>query len=791
MRRGLVSLSVTHFTNVDVHFFMLEAKKQSGSGRKSHVSRASTMSKASTGSSSTTKRGTRSSATIPPRDFEMEVSTSPPVSHNKPKRKHSPSIRSSSSDLPEAATLADPVPPRPRKKRKVEVEVVHSEVEPSLEQSSYEVVQRKKFGKVLSLDDDDEGFDEDVIFSQEHAGRGIWRRPTHQTVDDEVEIVPQPTDNVEVNPPIVTGQRDKGLRKFTVTTEPPASAKGSGNGSRKTSPTKPASVPSVANNQGSSSGALKHKVLSMKRSPSNNMQRHPSGRFAPRSSTSAAGKGKAMSSDGNEHQEVVEYVDPAAINWTQISRSPRLSPGAKARLEVFDATDLDEDDERSQSLDLDLSPQYLDPNCDDHGDFNNDMDDEVIVPKVPAIITGRPENDPIADLPPSPHEFDPSTALNNIPERKPKSRTNGATRTSPPPPNDSYLTGIVPETQPESSTSDTQSQSQSHFQPLPFSPRSTITNHTPPFTPRRSLISKMKPKTPGSSSRLSLTPNSNRNSVGASSPNKPSVDRNRKPLRPVPVITPSSFRPHLPSSLPFSTLEQYPEIDMELEDLMSSIEQFSSPEKGQARPKVRVEKKKISNVNDGDDIRTRGQELAEVAKLERQRLREEEKGPKKTLSDLLNGKDKAKGNEIGPFIAGQENFVEWDTLDPGHPGDDGGGRDSKIVQEMEDAYVDLNGGGDATEAIDSLSFSQEENNARLILRQEEEESTQDLLRDAERGLDMDMDLMAGVDGNPLPEVEPESLEIDTPLLETAPVVEVRSVRSFMQSFFPSFFRVSK
>jgi hypothetical protein len=172
-----------------------------------------------------------------------------------------------------------------------------------------------------------------------------------------------------------------------------------------------------------------------------------------------------------------------------------------------------------------------------------------------------------------------------------------------------------------------------------------------------------------------------------------------KPLHPIPQISPSTFHPHLPAPAPTN------DGVVEIPSPPSSIEYFSSPEKGQTRESRRLESIKNWGGSEGasgnsrtetilssdDALRARGQELAE------NESRESEKATG-ILSDFIGGS------------SGETEF-EPSRMD-----------ESLIVQEMEDAYVDLSGcGGQEREETPPLAH----------LAQEEEESTQDLERERE------------------------------------------------------------
>ncbi|KAF7419244.1 hypothetical protein PC9H_001831 [Pleurotus ostreatus] len=122
---------------------------------------------------------------------------------------------------------------------------------------------------------------------------------------------------------------------------------------------------------------------------------------------------------------------------------------------------------------------------------------------------------------------------------------------------DSYRNGVVPETQ------------EPLLSPPPpdVSPVRLHTIMDIPSTPREKLIWRMRPKTPSLVSLLHGSP-------AKSSPSHPS----RKPLRPVPVVTPSAFALNMPSTFDTIQTADIDEVDNDHAD--DSIDQFSSPLKG-------------------------------------------------------------------------------------------------------------------------------------------------------------------------------------------------------------------
>jgi len=185
-----------------------------------------------------------------------------------------------------------------------------------------------------------------------------------------------------------------------------------------------------------------------------------------------------------------------------------------------------------------------------------------------------------------------------------------------------------------------------------------------------------------------------------------------KPLHPIPQISPSTFHPHLPVQAPTND-----EV-MEVPSPPSSIDYFSSPEKGQTQKSRRLES--INNwgshegvsgnsrtetiLNSDDALRARGQELTDNESREREKTTG-------ILSDFIGGS--SGGSEFEPS-----------RMD-----------EALLVQEMEDAYVDLSGyGGQEREESPPLA---------------QEESTQDLEPELLVG-----EQMADADQEMIVEVEP-------------------------------------
>lgn len=268
----------------------------------------------------------------------------------------------------------------------------------------------------------------------------------------------------------------------------------------------------------------------------------------------------------------------------------------------------------------------------------------------------------------------------------PKPPTNG--RTSSYRHDDSYTNDVVPETEPEN----TESQES----------RPEASAGAQPLTPARpTLKSKMKPKTPGGSKTSVIDDNPHSPYFAAAEPNT----RNVK-LAPIPVISPSTFAPLLPSSnINNSTIES---ADAE-DEPMSSIEQFDSPVKSSQLTKDPVLSGIYSEIDKGWElVNKKGEMMAENARKERLRVEKMDIRTKISLDNIV---------KVAPSTKGKEKLAtSTDQFD------------SAAAQELEDAYVDLSGGAimDAGESQDPAQTEHPE-----FLREEEEESTQDIIQEME------------------------------------------------------------
>ena len=308
----------------------------------------------------------------------------------------------------------------------------------------------------------------------------------------------------------------------------------------------------------------------------------------------------------------------------------------------------------------------------------------------------------------------------NTAQSKPPSST--TIRQSAKPRSNSFVDDIIPETEESQSQSqemqvDSQTLASSHIPDPPTTP--------PPVNIISTLKSRMKPKTPqpklkplsrtssavgalalgirfdmdigigsdiveeqmdgdnGADKTVKKTSNKKANETGATT----------KPFGPIRKISPSVFKAHLPpSSLPESITESTEgDGDDSIKRAKSqseeddSIEQFESPVKGIGSGERRVGVLKLATRQEKDkqrakesasdfDLNQRGQELAEAArKREKERLRAEE-------TSALPASTSTK-----PTPRAENALSPPDVILP--PEDT-----NSIVQQMENAYVDLSGG---------------------------------------------------------------------------------------------------
>lgn len=347
----------------------------------------------------------------------------------------------------------------------------------------------------------------------------------------------------------------------------------------------------------------------------------------------------------------------------------------------------------------------------------------------------------------------------NNPKSKPASTTTTAassktlSRQPTAPPTHSYNTDVVPETD--------ESRPQSQEAKIPTSQPAPTAGSNPPSE---------KPS--------------------ATAPEPPTGPSKTKPLRPIPVLSPSTFHPHLPpSSLPEDISEEPSQSqrrrrskiggDSENEDdaPMSSIEQFDSPEKKHVRPTqvIMAPKKGAigranaigSSTNNNtrqsaseiweSDVVKRGVQMAEAAKKKRaqsSRASSTEAPPPRMTMDEVIARTRSRSassfsvqdaehiaTKPTPIAEADEDEDEDEDQDMGDVSTTvvppASGRHaaldelSMVVQEMENAYVDLDGGADETQDVDDSGPAPPPVDP-ILLREEEEETSQDVMMDIQR-----------------------------------------------------------
>ncbi|KAF9481744.1 hypothetical protein BDN70DRAFT_875875 [Pholiota conissans] len=293
-------------------------------------------------------------------------------------------------------------------------------------------------------------------------------------------------------------------------------------------------------------------------------------------------------------------------------------------------------------------------------------------------------------------------------------------------------------------------------------------------------------------------------------PEQPNASPKPKELRPIPVLSPSVFRPHLPpSSLPEDISEESSQrrpsskVSGDEDDPpMSSIEQFESPEKKSSRPtmimppkrggrtragsgnssngNIRPARESASDIWESDVVK-RGLLIASAAKRKQNK---ETMQPKATLDEIIaktrsrSGSNKSAqdvertASKPTPIPEDDED-EDVDMADASTavvPPASGPHASLEVaLQELENAYVDLNGGMEETQedvTLETIELPPAAPVEPLFLRDEEEESTQDILMDLQRAQQamqraMD-DKMLGDGWGVLPTIP----ETTTPPLET-------------------------
>ncbi|KAL1951487.1 hypothetical protein VTO73DRAFT_636 [Trametes versicolor] len=512
-------------------------KKSTAKGRQSKVRNATVSAKSKTRSESTstatTTRQTRrnakdatpsTSVRPPPRALSPRADSRapPPVPGPSKQRKSARDSRE------EDANGASAEPARPRKRRKVEVEIVKSSpARPSPPpESSHEVVARKKFGKVVvSAADAEENADTPL------AVRNGSVRPAGSSKGKG-----GATDNVE------GGDEPTSVAVPISKVGPPRHLK------RSRQSKSHESVPSRTH----SGGAAGSESPTIKGRPRQEpLDQHQSGRSSSRS-TKVTPSGSSSNSRARKAADASNAVNGRATNPKEVASSRRSKSSTLAQLEEESESDDEElmnpaflkvlQKAKSRSVSAQISPDTKRILAQEEEESTQEAANWIPPPPLPAV---RPVKPPQAERRSGRSSSHPRQENAEAGPSKPSGRPALQGRPSA---NDTFSReGIVPETQPYPDPGS----ADHRRQPSP-SGDAFVVDQNPPSTPPRAHSERQ----PSNSQVTS--------SVKAKMKRKRTTT---KQLRPVPTMSPSVFRPHLPSA------------DDE------EIEQFSSPEKDTRRKK--------------------------------------------------------------------------------------------------------------------------------------------------------------------------------------------------------------
>lgn len=350
---------------------------------------------------------------------------------------------------------------------------------------------------------------------------------------------------------------------------------------------------------------------------------------------------------------------------------PILSPGARARLEIFDSMmGIGSDD-----------GNIHDPtaNSCENGDYFAADNFE-------------------------PNEL-PTNSPPKFPTPPPTTTTTAARRKQP---CDSPFSGIVPET--ESSQS----------QPSIRKPRADEKNADappPPKPPSRSTSPSRKQQSepPITVMRAPSSSRSPSHTGHVASSSDVPVRPRKRATRPIPRISPQTFR---------KAVEPYTS-ELDNEPPMSSIESFPSPRKDKGKKRQSADADEYQELSDEEaapghtdaELRARGEALYEQALRKKELLRVSDRPPpKKALADVARSRV--------PPVNGKQSTSDTHPSASSKRNRQG---DQSVVQQMEDAYVDLSGGNSTTIDTFTQSGPQDKQAQRITLREEVEESTQEAL----------------------------------------------------------------
>ncbi|KAF9466005.1 hypothetical protein BDZ94DRAFT_1252777 [Collybia nuda] len=765
-------------------------KKKEGAQRKSgktlsavsKKSRLSSVARGSTVSSSETSKNERSNDTTP--------IAGPSTLNTNLKRKHSPLESAKSDNL---SSLGAVVEPPPRKKRKLEVDlVVESDV------SDGEITPVMRPGRVgVSKAASDKGkqkangwMDIDGVEEQDNISVGGGKKGN--VLGGRKNLL------VGGRSSVTSGQSKMPATK-KVKTEASVSA------SRRSSITQQAiSPPSTSGNDSPSQPEPLFLADRPEDSPDPPKQRPAS---TPHQSIISGTEERARS------PEIGVPVSP-------VIDLSRLTPTGRAQLAEFDAfvANTTTDGVLLHSHEeIDINHMY-----DEYVDFNPRNERDSSNPrKAKNRLSKAPTSSPPTSPPPLPEEgTEPLVSdeedLHPMTSSPPPLKLKQLQARSSWIPNvGSFRQGVVPETETESSTNNTQSQTKLP-PPVPQIIEPPVPDPATTTPARASLIRRMRPRTPGSAngSKLSLIDEANTydplnhdyddgdGTIAISHEDWPILTKNitnlnGKTLRPIPILSPSKFVPHLPPS----SISNQPTEGVEVEDLISSIEQFSSSgdegsktgrharrkqlrNKGKRKrtepeqepepeAESQVQAQDISITEDEDTIEMsvmeRGQKMAEAARKERlvreKHLAGKAINQKVSLVDLVKANNKRK----------QKRSKDKKSLYEHQPGN----KDSSaphtnetkpstpeaqtrsitpdvhlFIPEIQVSEGPEPGADNPHELGDADAGAEDEEGVppAIALREEEEESTQDIMADiaiARRGMDeVDINMGWNLSGSP-------------------------------------------
>ncbi|KAG2067698.1 hypothetical protein BDR04DRAFT_835311 [Suillus decipiens] len=386
----------------------------------------------------------------------------------------------------------------------------------------------------------------------------------------------------------------------------------------------------------------------------------PISRFADRKTTSktalqeiAAKHVVARSSDRSRNPIPITLHSrrSSPVSPRPSQRQPLLSPGARARLEIFD---------RMMGIGSDRDNGDPFANMGENADYG----------------TADPYDMPLT----LPLKFStpPPTTATTAGRKKPTS--------------DSPFSGIVPETE----SSQSQPSLPNHMT------NGKCIDQSPPHKQYSLPISTSK-----KSQQVSALTTVASSSEVPLRPQKP-------PTGPIPRISPHTFR---------KTVESLT-TEHDDEPPMSSIESFPSPRKDKGKRRYSgpdecsSDEEPVPGITDAE-LKARGKVLYERALRKKELLQVTNKPPKKAINDLarsrvllaMTSNGKQSRPDTHPFASNKGT----------HEGD------FEIIQQMEDAYVDLSGGNSTTIDTFTQSGPQDIEVQRILLREEDEECTQEAL----------------------------------------------------------------